>query len=157
VGVPLSRRSAADIHRLVIERGISEASPSTILRWLAEDAIKPWQHRSWIFPSDPLFLEKAGPVLDLYQGRFEGRLLHPGEFVISADEKPSIQARQRIHEPVAPGPGHGQRRAPPDRSAPPSACRCARPSAAAGTGRPGCSDAQNPRAGSPHSSAWSGR
>lgn len=107
-GVALSRRSAADVHRLVIERGISEASPSTILRWLAQDVIKPWQHRSWIFPTDPLFLEKAGPVLDLYQGRWEGRLLHPGDFVISADEKPSIQARLRIHETVPPAPGHGQ-------------------------------------------------
>ena len=50
-------------------------------------------HRSWIFPTDPDFLAKAGRVLDLYQGRLQGRLLHPGEFVICADEKPSIQAR----------------------------------------------------------------
>ncbi len=47
-------------------------------------------------------------MLDLYQGRWEGRLLHPGDFVISADEKPSIQARLRVHETVPPGPGHGQ-------------------------------------------------
>ena len=38
---------------------MSDASASTIGRWLAEDAIKPWQHRSWIFPRDPDFLEKA--------------------------------------------------------------------------------------------------
>ena len=107
-GVPLSRFSGAELHRLIVERAISDASASTILRWLAEDSIKPWQQRSWIFPTDPLFLEKAGPVLDLYQGRWEGRLLHPGEFVISADEKPSIQARLRIHKTVAAGPGHGQ-------------------------------------------------
>jgi hypothetical protein len=49
----------------VIERGVVEASASTIARWLSEDAIRPWQHRSWIFPRDPRFLEKAGPVLDL--------------------------------------------------------------------------------------------
>ncbi len=48
-------------------------------------------------------------MLDLYQGRFEGRLLHPGDFVISADEKPSIQARSRIHESLPPARGHGQR------------------------------------------------
>jgi len=109
-GLPLSRFSRAELHRLVIERGISEASASTIARWLAEDALKPWQHRSWIFPTDPAFLEKAGPVLDLYQGRFEGKLLHPGEFVVCADEKPSIQARLRIHEPLPPSPGsRGQR------------------------------------------------
>jgi hypothetical protein len=94
-GLPLSRFSRAELHRLVVERGVCEASASTIARWLAEDALKPWQHRSWIFPTDPAFLEKAGPVLDLYQGRWEGKLLHPGEFVICADEKPSIQARAR--------------------------------------------------------------
>jgi len=109
-GLPLSRFSRAELHRLVVERGISEASASTIARWLTQDALKPWQHRSWIFPTDPDFLEKAGPVLDLYQGRFEGKLLHPGEFVICADEKPSIQARARIHEPLLPSPGwRGQR------------------------------------------------
>jgi DDE superfamily endonuclease len=107
-GVPLSRFSGAELHRLILERAISDASASTILRWLAQDSIKPWQQRSWIFPTDPLFLEKAGPVLDLYQGRWEGRLLHPGEFVISADEKPSIQARLRIHQTTPPGAGHGQ-------------------------------------------------
>ena len=100
--LPLSRFSRAELHRLVIERGVCEASASTIARWLAEDALKPWQHRSWIFPTDPAFLEQAGPVLDLYQGRWQGKLLHPGEFVICADEKPSIQARARIHETLPP-------------------------------------------------------
>lgn len=95
----------------MIERGIAEVSQSTIVRWLREDAIRPWQHRSWIFPIDPDFAEKAGRILDLYQGRWEGKLLHPGEYVISADEKPSIQARRRIHEtlPPVPGGGRGQR------------------------------------------------
>jgi len=109
-GLPLSRFSRAELHRLVIERGFCEASASTIARWLREDALKPWQHRSWVFPTDPVFLEKAGPVLDLYQGRWQGRLLHPGEFVICADEKPSIQARRRIHETLPPAPrSRGQR------------------------------------------------
>ena len=48
-------------------------------------------------------------MLDLYEGRFEGRLLHPGDFVICADEKPSIQARRRIHATLPPGAGVGQR------------------------------------------------
>jgi hypothetical protein len=99
-GLPLSRFSRAELHRLVVERAVCEASASTIARWLREDALKPWQYRSWIFPQDPDFLEKAGRVLDLYQGRFEGRLLHPGDCVICADEKPSIQARLRTHDPL---------------------------------------------------------
>jgi len=106
--VPLSRFSRAELHRFVVERAVSEASASTIGRWLAEDAIKPWQQRSWIFPRDPDFLDKAGRVLDLYQGRWQGRLLEPGDMVICADAKPSIQARARIHKSAPPAPGRGQ-------------------------------------------------
>jgi len=107
-GLLLSRFSRAELHRFVVERAVSEASASTIGRWLAEDAIKPWQQRSWIFPRDPDFLEKAGRVLDLYQGRWEGRLLEPSDMVICADAKPSIQARARIHQSAPPAPGRGQ-------------------------------------------------
>jgi hypothetical protein len=108
LGVPLSRFSRSEIHRFVIERGVSDASASTIGRWLAEDAIKPWQQRSWIFPRDPDFLEKAGRVLDLYEGRWEGKLLQPGDMVISADAKPQVQARKRVHQGAPPAPGRGQ-------------------------------------------------
>jgi len=48
-------------------------------------------------------------VLDLYAGRWEGKLLEPGDMVISADAKPSIQARKRIHPGAPPAPGRGQR------------------------------------------------
>ena len=109
LGVPLSRFSRAELHRLVIERAVCEASASTIARWLSEDAIRPWQHRSWIFPRDPRFVEKAGPVLDLYARRWHGELLHPGDFVICADEKTQIQARQRSYPTAAAAPGRGQR------------------------------------------------
>jgi hypothetical protein len=104
-GVALSRFSRAELHRLVIERGVTDASASTIWRWLAEDAIKPWQVRSWLFRRDPNFRRKAGRVLDLYQRRFEGKRLYPGEFVISADEKSQLQALVRRHPtlPAAPG------------------------------------------------------
>jgi hypothetical protein len=110
-GAPLSRRSVADVHRLVIERGISDASASTIVSWLHQDAIRPWQYRSWIFPTDPEFATKAGRIFDLYQGRWEGELLHPGDMIISADEKPSIQARGRIAPTLPPAAGvpRGQR------------------------------------------------
>jgi hypothetical protein len=104
-GLPLSRFSRVELHRLVIERGVTEASASTIWRWLHEDAIKPWQTRSWIFPRDPEFAVKAGRVLDLYARTFEGKRLRPDEYVISADEKTQLQALGRHHETVAPGPG----------------------------------------------------
>jgi DDE superfamily endonuclease len=89
----------------VIERGVTDASASTIWRWLHEAAIKPWQTRSWIFPRDPHFAEKAGRVLDLYDRTFEGKRLRPDEYVICADEKSQLQALGRRHAtvPVAPG------------------------------------------------------
>jgi hypothetical protein len=40
-GLPLGRFSRTELHRLVIERGLSEASASTIWRWLHDDALKP--------------------------------------------------------------------------------------------------------------------
>jgi len=80
-----------------------------VWRWLSEDAIRPWNYRSWIFPRDPQFKEKAGPILDLYEGRFEGQLLEPGDFVVCADEKPSIQARARKHPTLPAIPGDGQK------------------------------------------------
>ena len=48
-------------------------------------------------------------MLDLYEGRWEGKLLEPGDCVISTDAKPSIQARKRIHATGPPVPGRGQR------------------------------------------------
>ena len=105
-GRPLSRFSAAEVAREARERGIvCSISGTTVWRYLAEDAIRPWAWRSWIFPRDPDFATKAGRVLDLYERRFEGELLHPGDYVISADEKSQLQALLRRHDPVAPGSG----------------------------------------------------
>ena len=103
--LPLSRFSRVELHRLVLERGVTQASASTIWRWLHDDAIKPWQTRSWIFPRDPNFAEKAGRALDLYARIFDGRRLRPDEYVICADEKTQLQALGRRHDTVPPGPG----------------------------------------------------
>src|SRR6266568_1787192 len=108
-GLPLGRFSRAELHRLVVERGLSEASASTIWRWLHDDALKPWQQRSWIFVRDPLFAEKAGRVLDLYQRRFQGRRLRFDEYVICADEKTQLQALGRRHATLPPAPGRRAR------------------------------------------------
>jgi len=72
---------------------------------LTKDAIKPWQHRCWIFPRDPQFETKTGRLLDLYERVWEGQALKEDEFVLSADEKTSIQARARIHDTLPPQPG----------------------------------------------------
>ena len=98
LGLPLSRLSHAEIARIAVARDIVEAiSVTTVWRWLGEDALKPWRYRSWIFPRDPDFERKAGLVLDLYRGCWQGPPLRPDEHVVCADEKTSIQARARIH------------------------------------------------------------
>jgi hypothetical protein len=109
--VPLARWSSSELAAEVVARGICEQiSGITVWRWLSQDAIKPWQYRSWIFPRDPEFAAKAGRILDLYAGRWEGELLHPGDYVVCCDEKPSIQARDRKHAtlPAAPAVERGQ-------------------------------------------------
>jgi DDE superfamily endonuclease len=103
-GVPLSRWSCTELAREVMDRAIVESiSASTVWRILHGDAIRPWYHQSWIFPRDPNFAIKAGVVLDLYARVFEGQPLGEDEFVVSADEKTSIQARCRCHPTVPPG------------------------------------------------------
>ena len=104
-GLPLSHWSTPDIAQQVCQSGlVATISGSTIWRWLHQDAIRPWYHRSWIFPRDPQFVTKAGRVLDLYGRTWGGKPLQSDEFVISADEKTSIQARRRIHSTSPPQP-----------------------------------------------------
>jgi len=106
-GLPLSRCSCADIVREAQQCGIvARISDTTVWRWLHEDAIRPWQHRTWIFPRDPDFVRKAGRILDLYAKRWQGNRLRADEFVLCADEKTSIQARIRKHPTLPPRP-HG--------------------------------------------------
>ncbi|MFD7020414.1 helix-turn-helix domain-containing protein [Streptomyces sp. NPDC059928] len=103
-GTPLSRWSCPELAREVVTRAIAPAmSASTVRRWLKADAIKPWQDRSWIFIRDPNFQAKAARVLDLYARTFDGEPLGEDEYVISSDEKTSIQARCRCHPTLAPG------------------------------------------------------
>jgi len=106
---PLSRQSLADITtraRTALGKPISR---STVWRMLDHDAIKPWRYKYWIFPRALHFAEKAGPILDLYAGIWQGQLLGPKDHVLSADEKTSIQARIRCHPSLPPAPGRPAR------------------------------------------------
>jgi hypothetical protein len=102
---PLARWSVAELAAEVRRSGlVATISDSTVWRWLHEDAIRPWQHRCWIFPRDPDFALKAGRILDLYERIWQGELLTADDFVLSADEKTSIQARVRLHPTAPPEP-----------------------------------------------------
>ena len=66
-GMPLARWTCPELARHAAASGIAPVvSPSTVRRWLADDALKPWQHRSLVFLRDPHFALKASRVLDLY-------------------------------------------------------------------------------------------
>jgi transposase len=103
-GMPLSRWSSFELACEAIAAGVVlDISASTVRRWLATDALKPWQYRSWIAPRAPDFAATAAVVLDLYARVFDGQPLGPRDYVLCADEKTSIQARCRCHPSLPPG------------------------------------------------------
>ena len=105
-GLPLARWSVSDLQQAAVAQGlVAQISETTLWRWLSQDALRPWRHRSWIFPRDPAFAAKAGRILDLYARRWDGVPLRADEYVLSADEKTSIQARLRTHRSLPPRAG----------------------------------------------------
>jgi hypothetical protein len=102
---PLSRPSLADVTARVRTVLGPPSSRSTVWRILETDAIKPWRYKYGIFPRDPHCADKAGPILDLYAGMWQGAPLGPKDHILSADEKTSIQARRRCHPSLPPAPG----------------------------------------------------
>ena len=105
--VPLSRYSVSELTSEVANwLGTEHDAPSrsAIWRLLRHDALRPWRYHNWIFVRDPHFLELAGPVLDLYACQWQGRPLWADEYVLSADEKTSIQVRRRRYPSLPVGP-----------------------------------------------------
>jgi hypothetical protein len=102
---PLSRQSLADLTGRACKALGKPLSRSTGWRILATAALKPWRYKYWIFPRDPDFAAKAGPILDLYAGLWQSHPLGPKDHILSADEKTSIQARLRCHSSLPPAPG----------------------------------------------------
>jgi transposase len=87
-GVPLSRWTGPELKRELEARALVSApvSVSSLLRFLAEDPVKPWQYQSWIFPRDPDFEAKANVILDLYRGSYGGKPLGAGDRILSFDD-----------------------------------------------------------------------
>jgi len=105
---PLSRQSVSDLTRRAGSALSKPISPSTVWRILHEADLKPWRYEYWIFPRDPHFAEKAEVILDLYAGFWQGKPLGQKDYIISSDEKTSIQARIRPHR-LRPAPGRPRR------------------------------------------------
>ncbi len=98
-GVPLAHWSRVELARYAARTpSLPEISASTIGRWLAAEQIRPWRYHSWQHIQNPeTFLVRARPVLRLYE--HAAALLEQGIWVVCADEKTSIQAREAEQAP----------------------------------------------------------
>lgn len=106
---PLSRQSVSDLTeraRVALGKPIGR---TTVWRLLHQADLKPWRYEYWIFPRDPRFAEKAAVVLDLYAGFWQEKPLGVNDYIISSDEKTSIQARLRCHPSLNPAAGRPRR------------------------------------------------
>jgi hypothetical protein len=106
---PLSRQSLSDLTQRAVTALGKPISRSTVWRMLHKADLKPWRYEYWIFPRDPKFASKAEVILDLYAGFWQEKPLGPNDYVISSDEKTSIQARVRCHPSLKPAPGRPRR------------------------------------------------
>jgi hypothetical protein len=106
---PLSRQSLADLTRRAHDVLAEPRSRRTVWRIWHEDAIKPWQYEHGIVPRDPHFAAKAGPIVDLYAGVWEGKPLGPKDDVLSSDEKTCIPARDHRDQETPPRPRRRRR------------------------------------------------
>ena len=75
---PLARWSMSELAAATQRTGlVASISGSTIWRWLHDDAIRPWFHRSWIFPRDPELCAQgrsdSGPLRARLGGATPGR------------------------------------------------------------------------------------
>ena len=103
-GKPWRRWSGEKLARVASEQQSGNTiAPSPIRTWLRHDKIKPWRYQSWQHSTDPQFVEKAVPGLDLYEQA--SCLSTQGELTGCTEEKTSIHARQRGTPTQAAAPG----------------------------------------------------
>ena len=87
-------------------RRLTMGKPLIMGRRTFESIGKPLDGRDNIVVTrDPNFEAKASPILDLYAGVWQGQPLGERDYVLSSDEKTSIQARRRRHAEMPPEPG----------------------------------------------------
>jgi hypothetical protein len=73
-------------------------SASSVGRWLKAERLRPWRYHAWQHIHDPqTFLQRACPVLKAYAQA--QALLRAGTWLVSLDEKTSIQAREGEQPP----------------------------------------------------------
>jgi len=83
---------------------VASISDTTVWRWLHQDAIRPWQHRCWIFPRDPDFAAKAGRLLDLYERVWQEQPLRDDELCSQPTKRPASRLGPASMRASHPGP-----------------------------------------------------
>jgi hypothetical protein len=109
-GVALSRWSSSE-PREAASRGIAQRSPGvTIWRWLTEAAISLGRTARGSCRATRASPPRAGPILNLYAGRWHGERLRLGDYVVCADEKRRSKRASGSPRPVPPGPAKARAR-----------------------------------------------
>jgi DDE superfamily endonuclease len=106
--VPLARLSVGDVLGKAWDAGL-EISYSSVWRILHQEALRPWFQKQWLFPRDPLLLEKASPILGLYQRCWGEEPLSARDVVLCGDELTRLQALTRPYGGTPPAPGREAR------------------------------------------------
>jgi transposase len=103
-GVSLSQWDSVELARKLVADGVvASISPQTVQRILSAHQLKPWRQHYWLSPKVPRdvgFAAQVAHIVDLYT-----RPLAAWEIVLCADEKTSIQPRQRVSPTLAAKPG----------------------------------------------------
>ena len=109
-GTPLARWSCAELAAMLIALGVVAAiAATTVWRWMHTEQLKPWRFHLWQHSRDPLFIQRATTVLELYSQA--SVLAQQGVWVGCCDEKTSLQAREGVDEPQPVQPKRVGRRA----------------------------------------------
>jgi len=108
---PLAKWSCPELAREAIDRGlVPSVSASTVRRWLAKTPSSPGSTGHGSFPATRTSPPKPPVSSTSTSDSSTATPCAPAdEYVISADEKPGVQARRRIHTNLPTGPGRAMR------------------------------------------------
>lgn len=109
VGLEMTHWSTRSLAEIAMERGlVPDIAHSTVSLILRNADLQPHRSRYWITPTlNAEFLRRAGRILWVYE-RVEA-LKAQGEIALALDEKPNIQALQRVRPTQLMRPGQIER------------------------------------------------
>lgn len=109
LGLQMTHWSTRSLAEVAVKRNlVSQIAHSTISLILRDADLQPHRYRYWITPTlNAEFMQRAGRVLWLYER--VNSLWAQDEIVLAVDEKPNIQALERVHPTQPMRTGHIER------------------------------------------------